>query len=167
MLIVTTDTIPGKELEMLGIVKGSTIQTVNALRDIGAGRKTIIGGELKKYNEMMDNARRTATDRMVDVERGVVGAGGVDAWYGVVEHVGGAGVRLRCRLAQVVDHALDPQCVRGLVPQPPLIRSPLGRVGLYCLFPYAELSLVFGGALLLLAAHLSRSLRVYPREAAR
>ncbi len=57
MLIVTTETIPGKELELLGTVKGSTIQTVNAFRDLGAGLKTIIGGELKKYNEMMDKAR--------------------------------------------------------------------------------------------------------------
>ena len=66
MLIVTTETIPGKEFEPLGIVKGSTIQTVNALRDIGAGLKNIFGGELKKYNEMMDGARRIATDRMVE-----------------------------------------------------------------------------------------------------
>ena len=66
MLIVTTETVPGKELEPLGIVKGSTIQTVNALRDIGAGLKTLVGGELTKYNEMMDKARRIATERMVD-----------------------------------------------------------------------------------------------------
>ena len=66
MLIVTTDTIDGKSMEMLGMVKGSTIQTVNALRDIGAGLKTLVGGELKKYNEMMDKARQIATERMVD-----------------------------------------------------------------------------------------------------
>ena len=64
MLIVTTDTINGKELEALGLVKGSTIQTVNAFRDIGAGLKTLIGGELKNYNDMMDGARKIATDRM-------------------------------------------------------------------------------------------------------
>ena len=66
MLIVTLESIPGKEIEPLGIVKGSTIQTVNALRDIGAGFKTLIGGELTKYNEMMDKARQIATDRMVE-----------------------------------------------------------------------------------------------------
>lgn len=66
MLIVTTETVAGKELEMLGVVKGSTIQTVNAIRDIGAGLKTLVGGELKKYNEMMDKAREIATDRMVE-----------------------------------------------------------------------------------------------------
>ena len=66
MLIVTTEHIPGKEMEMLGLVKGSTIQTVNALRDIGAGLRTLVGGEMKKYNEMMDNAREIATQRMIE-----------------------------------------------------------------------------------------------------
>ena len=79
MLIVTTDTINGKELEALGLVKGSTIQTVNALRDIGAGLKTLIGGELKKYNDMMDNARKIATDRMEEEARRL----GADAIVGV------------------------------------------------------------------------------------
>ena len=66
MLIVTTENINGKELEMLGMVKGSTVQTVNAFRDIGAGLKTLVGGELKKYNEMMDKARQIATERMIE-----------------------------------------------------------------------------------------------------
>ncbi len=69
MLIVTTEHISGKEMEMLGLVKGSTIQTVNALRDIGAGLRTLVGGELKKYNEMMDNAREIATQRMIEEAR--------------------------------------------------------------------------------------------------
>ena len=79
MIIVTTETVSGKNLEMLGLVKGSTIQTVNAFRDIGAGLKTLVGGELKKYNEMMDKARQIATDRMVE-EAGKLGA---DAIVGV------------------------------------------------------------------------------------
>ena len=66
MLIVTTEHISGKEMEMLGLVKGSTIQTVNALRDIGAGLRTLVGGEMKKDNEMMDNAREIATQRMIE-----------------------------------------------------------------------------------------------------
>ena len=66
MILVTTEGIDGKELEMLGIVKGSTIQTVNAFRDIGAGLKNLVGGELTKYNEMMNNARALATKRMVE-----------------------------------------------------------------------------------------------------
>ena len=57
MILTTTETISGHELEMLGMVKGSTIQTVNAVRDIGAGLKTLVGGELTRYNEMMNDAR--------------------------------------------------------------------------------------------------------------
>ncbi len=64
MLIVTTERIDGRELEMLGMVHGSTVQTVNALRDIGAGLKTLVGGELSKYTEMMDRARQIAVERM-------------------------------------------------------------------------------------------------------
>ncbi len=78
MLIVTTEKIEGKELEMLGLVKGSTVQTVNAFKDIGAGFKTLVGGELKKYNEMMDGARRIATERMV-AEAQSIGADAVVA----------------------------------------------------------------------------------------
>ncbi len=66
MLIVTSDSITGKNFEMLGIVKGSTIQTVNALKDIGSGLKTLVGGELGNYNEMMAKARDLATSRMVE-----------------------------------------------------------------------------------------------------
>ena len=66
MLIVTTDTINGKELEMLGLVCGSTVQTVNAIRDLGAGLKNLVGGEVKKYNEMMAKARDLAVSRMTE-----------------------------------------------------------------------------------------------------
>ncbi|NMB03168.1 MAG: YbjQ family protein, partial [Tissierellia bacterium] len=58
--------ITGKELDMLGIVKGSTIQTKNLGRDISQVFKTMIGGELKEYNIMMNEARAIATKRMVE-----------------------------------------------------------------------------------------------------
>ena len=64
MMIVTTEKLDGKSLEVLGLVRGSTVQTVNAIRDIGAGLKTLVGGELTKYNEMMETARKLATERM-------------------------------------------------------------------------------------------------------
>ena len=65
MVIVNTDYIAGKELEMLGLVKGSTIQSKNIGHDIGQGFKTLVGGELKSYTEMMNEARALATQRMV------------------------------------------------------------------------------------------------------
>ena len=65
MILVNTDYITGKDLEMLGLVKGSTIQTKNIGRDITQAFKTLVGGELKAYNEMMNDARALATKRMV------------------------------------------------------------------------------------------------------
>ena len=66
MFIVNTDHISGKELEMLGLVKGSTIQTKNVLRDISQGLKTLVGGELGAYTDMMNKARELATRRMTE-----------------------------------------------------------------------------------------------------
>ena len=65
MILVNTDYIAGKNLEMLGMVKGSTIQSKNIGRDITQSFKTIVGGELKSYTEMMNEARALATKRMV------------------------------------------------------------------------------------------------------
>ena len=65
MILVNTDYISGKELEMIGLVKGSTIQSKHIGRDITQSFKTIVGGELKAYNEMMNDARALATKRMV------------------------------------------------------------------------------------------------------
>lgn len=64
MFLVSTESIPGREIEVLGLVRGSTIQTRNIGRDITQGLKTIVGGELKAYTQMMNTARDIATDRM-------------------------------------------------------------------------------------------------------
>ena len=71
MILVNTDYITGKELEMLGLVKGSTIQSKHIGKDITQSFKTIVGGELKAYNEMMDEARALATKRMVAEAEGL------------------------------------------------------------------------------------------------
>ncbi len=66
MLLVNTDFITGKELETLGIVKGNVVQCRNVGRDFMAGIKTLVGGELKEYTEMLNQARQIAIKRMVD-----------------------------------------------------------------------------------------------------
>ena len=66
MLIVTTDTISGRNLEMLGLVEGSTIQSKHIGSDISQSFKTIVGGELRSYTDMMNKARALATKRMVE-----------------------------------------------------------------------------------------------------
>ena len=65
MLLVTTETIAGKKMEMLGLVKGSTIRSKHIGSDISQSFKTLVGGELKAYTEMMNEARALATKRMV------------------------------------------------------------------------------------------------------
>ena len=71
MILVNTDYITGKELEMLGLVKGSTIQSKHIGKDIAQSFKTIVGGELKAYNDMMNEARALATKRMVAEAEGL------------------------------------------------------------------------------------------------
>ena len=65
MLITTTETIQGKKYETLGLVKGNTIQSVHLGKDIMNSFKTIVGGELTSYNEMMNTARDLAVQRMI------------------------------------------------------------------------------------------------------
>ena len=76
MILVNTDYISGKELETLGLVKGSTIQSKHIGNDITQSFKTLVGGELKAYNDMMNDARALATKRMVE-EAEALGADGV------------------------------------------------------------------------------------------
>lgn len=64
MILVNIDYLPGREFDVLGMVKGSTIQSKNIGRDISQGFKTLVGGELKAYTEMMNDARALATKRM-------------------------------------------------------------------------------------------------------
>ena len=66
MILVNTDFISGKELETLRLVRGSTIRSKHLGKDILAGFKTMVGGELTSYLEMLNEARAIATKRMVD-----------------------------------------------------------------------------------------------------
>ena len=67
MIIVTTDQIPGKEIkEVVGVVSGGTVQSKNIGKDIGAGLKGLVGGEMKSYTAMMEEARDIAMKRLVE-----------------------------------------------------------------------------------------------------
>ena len=79
MLLVNIDHIPGKELEVLGMVKGTIVQTKHFGKDFMAGMKTLVGGEIVGYTEMLTEARQIATKRMVDEAKAL----GADAVIGV------------------------------------------------------------------------------------
>lgn len=66
MILVNTDYIPGKKFEMIGLVRGSMIQSVHVGKDIVNSFKTLVGGELTSYTEMMNDARAMATKRMAE-----------------------------------------------------------------------------------------------------
>ena len=66
MLLLNIDHIPGREIEALGIVKGTVVQSKNFGKDLMAGMKTPVGGEITGYTEMLIEARQIATKRMVD-----------------------------------------------------------------------------------------------------
>lgn len=70
MIIVTTDFIPGKEIkELKGFVRGNTVQSKHIGKDFMAGLRTIVGGEISEYTEMMDEARDKAIERMTEEAR--------------------------------------------------------------------------------------------------
>ena len=64
--LYNTEAIPGKSLELIGVVKGSMIQSRHIGKDIGNMLKSLVGGELRSYSEMLNDARAKATKRMVD-----------------------------------------------------------------------------------------------------
>ena len=73
MKLLSIDYIPGTEIEALGMVKGTVVQTKNVGRDFMAGMKTLVGGEIVGYTEMLNEARQIAVKRMVDEADAVIG----------------------------------------------------------------------------------------------
>ena len=74
--LYNTEAIPGQKYELIGLVKGSMIQSKHLGKDLAAGFKQIVGGELKGYSEMINEARAMATKRMVE-EAETLGADGI------------------------------------------------------------------------------------------
>ena len=66
MLLLNIDYVPGKEVEPLGLVKGTVVPSKHVGKDFMAGMKTLVGGEVTGYTEMLVEARQIATKRMVD-----------------------------------------------------------------------------------------------------
>lgn len=79
MLLSTLNTFPDKNFQVLGLVEGSTVQSKHIGRDIGASFKTIVGGELRGYTEMLEDARNQATQRAIEQAKKL----GADAIIGI------------------------------------------------------------------------------------
>lgn len=79
MKLLSIEYIPGQEIEALGMVKGTIVQTKNVGRDFMAGMKTLVGGEITGYTQMLNEARQIAIKRMVDEAKEL----GADAVIGI------------------------------------------------------------------------------------
>ena len=79
MLLLNIEYVPGREIEALGMVKGTVVQSKHIGKDFMASMKTLVGGELTGYTEMLVEARQIATKRMVDEAQRL----GADAVVGV------------------------------------------------------------------------------------
>ena len=80
MLLVNIEYIPGKEIEALGMVKGTVVQSKNFGKDFMAGMKTLVGGEITGYTEILNEARQIAVKHMVDEAEGLSGTVVLSAW---------------------------------------------------------------------------------------
>lgn len=90
MLLLNIDYVPGKDIEALGMVKGTVVQSKNIGRDFMAGMKTLVGGEIVGYTEMLIEARQIATKRMVDEAEALGADAVVNVRYGSAAVMQGA-----------------------------------------------------------------------------
>ena len=90
MKLLSINYIPGKEIDALGLVKGTVVQTKNVGRDFMAGMKTLVGGEIVGYTEMLNEARQIATKRMVDEAKELEADAVIDIKYGSSQVMSGA-----------------------------------------------------------------------------
>ena len=65
MIVTTSDVVAGQQVQIIGLVRGNIVTSKNVGRDIMAGFKSMVGGEIETYTQMTDEARQIATDRMV------------------------------------------------------------------------------------------------------
>ena len=91
LILVNTETIPGYEItDLKGLVQGNTVRAKHLGRDIGAGLKNLVGGELKAYTELMTDARREAVERMIQQARSLGANAIVNVRFATSQVAGGA-----------------------------------------------------------------------------
>ena len=91
MIIVNTDSVQGKDVvSMHGLVMGNTIRSKNVGKDIGAGLKNLVGGELKSYTAMLTEARQEALDRMAEAAEELGANGVINVRFTTSQIAGGA-----------------------------------------------------------------------------
>ena len=90
MMLLNIEYIPGKRIEALGLVKGTTVYSKSFGKDFMAGMKTLVGGEIVGYTEMLNEARQIATKRMVDEAKEMDADAVIGVKYGSSQVMSGA-----------------------------------------------------------------------------
>ena len=90
MKLLSIDYIPGADIEVLGVVKGTVVQSKNIGRDFMAGMKTLVGGEITSYTDMLNEARQIAVKRMVDEATALEADAVIGIRYGSAQMMQGA-----------------------------------------------------------------------------
>lgn len=106
MIVTTTGAISGARIvRTLGIVRGNTIRARHVGRDIVAGLRTIVGGEVSEYTKLLAEAREQALDRMVEEARGLGGNAVIEVRFSTSQVMSGAAELLAYGTAVVVEEA--------------------------------------------------------------
>jgi uncharacterized protein YbjQ (UPF0145 family) len=118
VILVNTETIPDHGIvELKGLVQGNTIRAKNVGRDIGASLKNLVGGELRSYTDLMTEARREATQRMVE-QAAALGANAIVNVRFTTSQVAGSAAELYAygtavvvapRPGQPMEHTISPE----------------------------------------------------------
>ena len=90
MLLLNIEYVPDREIEALGLVKGTVVQSKHLDTDLMAGMKTLVGGEITGYTDMLTEARQIATDRMVKEAEGLGADAVINIRYGSASVMQGA-----------------------------------------------------------------------------
>ena len=90
MMLLNIDYVPGKEIEAIGMVKGAIVQTKHFGNDFMAGMKTLVGGEITSYTDMLNEARQIAVKRMVDEANALEADAVIGIRYGSAQMMQGA-----------------------------------------------------------------------------
>ena len=90
MMLLSIDYIPGKEIEAIGMVKGAIVQTKHFGNDFMSGMKTLVGGEITSYTDMLNEARQIAVKRMVDEATALEADAVIGIRYGSAQMMQGA-----------------------------------------------------------------------------
>lgn len=90
MLLVNIDHIPGREIQVLGLVDGSVVQSKDSGSDFLAGMRAFVGGEINEYTQMLSEARQIAVERMMDAAEAMCADAIVNIRYSTSAIVEGA-----------------------------------------------------------------------------